>query len=362
MFVFLQLALPDDFMGYWKYLSWPHLHTRGQYFISFAKSIRSDLRFNRNRMEIIGVTVGETQNPRREIPRAIKLTFWRIFVFYIVSVFLIGTLIPYNDRNLHFALSKANPDASASPFVVAILESGIGHDIVDFLNACMCIFVFSSANSNFYVAIRTLYGLAKEKNSPIIFARVNRRGVPIYALGLSTLFVCIAFFNVIEKWSEIFKHITNFVIIFGLLTWISVLVSHICFVKARQAQNIENHELTFMAPWGLAGSYFALIFCIIIVLFKNFDVFIHDKSRKGAEKFDWINFITGYFGVPMYLIMIFGYKLYTKSERRTKLTADLFTGKEEIDREEDEFLTRKATAREHNRWSWFYRHFISWLL
>lgn len=142
--------------------------------ISFrsAKSIRSDLGFYRNRMEIIGVTVGETKNPCREIPRAIKLTFWRMFVFYIVSVFLIGTLTSYNDQNLAFALFYGESEISASPFVVAILKSGIGHEVVDFLIACMAIFVFSSANSNFYVAIRTLYGLAKENNSPIIFARL----------------------------------------------------------------------------------------------------------------------------------------------------------------------------------------------
>ena len=171
----------------------------------------------------------------------------------------------------------------------------------------------------------------------------------------------------IEKWNNIFKHINHFVITFGLLTWISILVSHICFVKARQAQNIEQHELTFIAPWGLEGSYFALIFCIIIVLIKGFEVFVHNKTRKGAEKLDRINFITSFFGIPLYLIMIFAYKLYTKSQRRNKLTADLFTGKAEIDQEEDEFLarkaaTRKTTTRSRNRWSWVYRHFISWLL
>ena len=72
----------------------------------------------------IGVTVGEAQNPRRVIPKAIKLTFWRILVFYVLSVFLIGTLVPYNSKRLSFA-TKQTTGASASPFVVAIAESGI---------------------------------------------------------------------------------------------------------------------------------------------------------------------------------------------------------------------------------------------
>ena len=74
--------------------------------------------------ELVGVTVGEAQNPRRVIPKAIKLTFWRILFFYILSVLLIGTLVPYNSKNLSFA-NKQNTGASASPFVVAVTEAGI---------------------------------------------------------------------------------------------------------------------------------------------------------------------------------------------------------------------------------------------
>lgn len=310
---------------------------------------------------MVGVTVGEAQNPRKVIPRAIKLTFWRILIFYIVSVFLIGTLVPYNDKDLVFA-NKATTGAAASPFVVAILHSGIGRGLAGFLNGCILIFVFSAANSDLYIATRTLYGLAKEGNSFAIFARTDRRGVPIYALGLSALIACVAFLNVAENSTKVFKYFVNLVTIFGLLTWISILVSHICFVKARRAQGIEKHELVYTAPLGLAGTYFALAFCIVIALFKNFDVFVHVKGREGGEKFDHVNFITGYLGIPLYLIMIFGYKFITKTQGRTKLTADLFTGKDLIDREENEFLAQKAANRKQTRGGWFYRHFISWLL
>lgn len=309
---------------------------------------------------MVGVTVGEAQNPRKVIPRAIKLTFWRIVIFYVLSVFLIGTLVPYNDDKLSFA-NKQTTGASASPFVVAILNSGIGSGLAGFLNACILIFVFSAANSDLYIATRTLYGLAKEGNSFAIFARTDRRGVPIYSLGLSALIALIGFLNVRDDSQKIFQHFVNLVTIFGLLTWISILVSHIYFVRARRAQGIENHELAFTAPFGVAGTYFALVFCIIIAIFKNYNVFVHDPTRKGAEKFDYKNFITGYLGIPLYLIMIFGYKLVTKKEGRTPLTADLHTGKDVIDREENEFLARKAAMRKQSPGGWFYRHFVSWL-
>lgn len=74
--------------------------------------------------ELVGVTVGEAQNPRKVIPRAIKLTFWRILFFYVLSVLLIGMLVPYNSERLSFA-TKQTTGASASPFVVAVTEAGI---------------------------------------------------------------------------------------------------------------------------------------------------------------------------------------------------------------------------------------------
>lgn len=305
--------------------------------------------------ELIGVTVGEAQNPRRVIPRAIKLTFWRILFFYVLSVLLIGTLVPYNSKRLSFA-TKQSTGASASPFVVAIIESGI-QVLPGFINACILIFVFSAANSDLYVATRVLYSLAKEGNSLRIFARTDSRGVPIYALGLSTLITCIAFLNVANDSRVVFGYFVRLVTLFGLLTWISILVSHICFVRARRAQGVPKHEMPYTAPLGLYGSYFALVFCILIAVFSNYGVFVHVKTRANPN-FDYKTFITGYLGIPLYLIMILGYKVIMKSKRRRAEDVDLFSGKDEIDREEREFVAKKEGQRDR---SWLYRRFVAWL-
>ncbi|KAL8697306.1 MAG: hypothetical protein Q9224_002383 [Gallowayella concinna] len=311
--------------------------------------------------ELVGVTVGEAQNPRRVIPRAIKLTFWRIVVFYVLSVLLIGMLVPYNSDRLTFATKTATTGASASPFVVAMIDSGISN-LAGFLNACILIFVFSAANSDLYIATRTLYSLAKEGNSARIFAITDRRGVPVYALALSAAISCIAFLNVADDSRKVFTYFVNLVTIFGLLTWISILVTHIYFVKARRAQGIEKHQMSYVAPFGLYGTYFALGFCIVIALFKNFDAFIYVEGRAGGERFDYVSFITGYLGIPLYLCMIFGYKLVTKTKGWTPETADLYSGKAAIDREEEEFLANKAAKQGGGRsGGWFYRNFVAWL-
>lgn len=137
--------------------------------------------------ELIGVVVAEAQNPRKTIPNAIKLTFWRIIFFYCLSVLLVGMIVPYNSARLAFAISSGKTGAAASPFVVAAIVAGV-KVIPHILNACICVFVFSVANSDLYIASRTLYGLASDGDAPEIFKRNDRRGVPVYALAISALF------------------------------------------------------------------------------------------------------------------------------------------------------------------------------
>ena len=50
--------------------------------------------------ELIGITAGESENPERAVPKAIKQVFWRILLFYILAIFVIGMLIPYDSNAL----------------------------------------------------------------------------------------------------------------------------------------------------------------------------------------------------------------------------------------------------------------------
>ncbi|KAF7188789.1 Dicarboxylic amino acid permease [Pseudocercospora fuligena] len=310
--------------------------------------------------ELVGVTVGEAQNPRKNIPRAIKLTFWRIAIFYVVSVILLGMIVPYNSDQLAFA-TKSSTSAAASPFVVAIKLAGI--DVLPgFINGCILIFVFSASNSDLYIASRTLHGLALKRHAPEFLAITNKRGVPYYALGLSSLICCIAFMNVSTSSKTVFGYFVNLVSIFGLLTWISILVSHIYFVKARRAQGVPDNssQLRYKSPFGLWGSYVALAFCCLIALTKNFTVFVPKPSTYG--NFDYKNFITGYLGIPLYLIMIVGYKFVKKTHGVKPHEADLWTDKDVIDADEQEWLAKEAADRANGRdGSWLYRHSIGYI-
>jgi len=128
--------------------------------------------------ELIGVTVGECENPRRNIPSAIRKTFWRILVFYVGGVFCISLLVASNSQDLFVASTKST-SAAASPFVVAVRQFGI-KALPSILNAAILIFVLSAANSDLYIASRTLYALAEEGKAPRFLTRVDKRGVSGY--------------------------------------------------------------------------------------------------------------------------------------------------------------------------------------
>jgi amino acid transporter len=313
--------------------------------------------------ELVGVTVAEAQNPRKTVPRAIKLTFYRILFFYCLSVLLVGMIVPYDSRELAFA-TKAQAGASASPFVVAADIAGV-KVLPHIVNACICVFVFSASNSDLYIASRTLYGLASDGAAPAIFKKTDKHGVPIYALAMSASFCLLAYMNVADDSTKVFGYFVNLTTIFGLMSWISILTTHIWWCRAKKAQGLANEALPYVAPFGMWGSIAALAMCILIALTKNYDVFVRDADTGkifGGEKYK--TFITGYLGIPVYLILIFGHKFITKSRGVKPHEADFYTGKDVIDREEEEFLAAQAAKREAegpNRGGWFYKTFVSWL-
>jgi amino acid transporter len=103
----------------------------------------------------------------------------------------------------------------------------------------------------------------------------------------------------------------------GLLTWVSILVSHIAFCRQRKVQRIDTTYIPFRAPLGAYGSYAALVFLVILILTKGAEVFV--------GKFDYGTFIVQYIGIPVYLLCIFGYKMIKKSRRVRNGEADLIT-------------------------------------
>lgn len=71
--------------------------------------------------ELVGLASAESSNPRKSLPKACKQVFWRITLFYVICLTLVGILVPYDNTDLF----DAENTASASPFVIAIKLGGI---------------------------------------------------------------------------------------------------------------------------------------------------------------------------------------------------------------------------------------------
>ena len=308
--------------------------------------------------ELVGITFAETRNPRRSIPKAIKLTFYRIVVFYILSILFLGMTVSPKDPLL---LSASGSTASASPFVIAIKNAQIkGLDHV--INGCILLFVLSAANSDMYVCSRTVYSLSVAGYAPSFFAKTNRMGVPYYGIALSFAFTLLAYMTVSSSSAEIFGYFVNVVSLTGLLAWCCVLTIHIRFMAACKAQGIDRKtDLAYKSPFQPYGSYFALTICCFVILIKNFTVFL-------GTPFNYKTFITGYIVLPVFIIMYFGYKFYHKTSIIAPEDVDLVTFRDVIDAEAAEFeeeaaqkkAVREAEGNPRDK-EWYYDTFLGWL-
>lgn len=96
-------------------------------------------------VENISVAAAETQNPRHNIPKAAKRVFWRILIFYLITIFMMGLIVPSNDKGL---LSNSG-DAGASPFAIAATNVGI-KVVPSIINAVVVTSAWSAGNSGEY--------------------------------------------------------------------------------------------------------------------------------------------------------------------------------------------------------------------
>ncbi|TYJ51597.1 hypothetical protein B9479_007822 [Cryptococcus floricola] len=286
--------------------------------------------------ELIGVTVGEAKNPRKTVPAAIKKTFFRIIFFYMLCILLVGMIVDSKSSLLAQAAKKGTAGgASASPFVVAIQSAGI-KVLPAIINACLLIFTISAANSDQYIASRTLYGMAKDGNAPRIFTKCNSRGVPWVAFIFTGCFMGLAYLVASDDALKIFNYLVNTVTIFGGLTWVSILASHVAFMRGMKAQGIPRDTLPYKSPLQPYLTYGALFMTCLVCFFKGFDSFM---------PWDYKTFITNYIGIPVYVIGYCGYKLIRRSKAVKMHEMDLSTGAREfddIDEDEEEEMRYKS--------------------
>ncbi|KAK4701163.1 hypothetical protein P7C70_g5076, partial [Phenoliferia sp. Uapishka_3] len=276
--------------------------------------------------EIVALTAGEAENPRRNVPKAIKKVFYRIAIFYIGSVFVIGLLVSPNDPQL-----LNGSGTSASPWTIAITRAGI-KGLPSVINVVVLISAFSAGNSDLYAASRTLYGLACDGKAPAIFRRCTKGGLPIYALGVTALFGFLAYIrltvatkvSVGTSSSKVFTWLSNLGSITGLIAWDCILLSYLRFYYGMKRQGISRSTLPYIAPMQPYASFFGLIFITIVIFFNGYTVFLSGGWSTA-------DFVVDYVTLPIFAVMFVFWKLFKKTKLVSLESMDFDTGRRELE-------------------------------
>ncbi|KAG0294681.1 hypothetical protein BGZ96_000706 [Linnemannia gamsii] len=255
--------------------------------------------------ELIGIAAGESENPRKNVPKAIKQVFWRILLFYIISIFIIGLVIPNNDPRL---LNSGGVDKSAiavSPFTL-VLEKAF-KPASHIMNAVILITVLSAGNSGMYASTRTLMMLARDGKAPAVFGRVNSRGIPMQALAFTTLISALCFCASLLGAGEVYQWLLNISSISGFIAWLGIALSHYRFRRAYVAQGGDVSRLPYKAAMFPFGPIYALLLCTVVVCGQGYSEFTKPNPKA-------INLVACYIGLPFFIAMYIGYKVVYKTK------------------------------------------------
>ena len=259
--------------------------------------------------EMLGVTAGETDNPGKNIPKAVKSVFWRILLFYILAILAIGLLIPYTDSRL------LSDSVTTSPFTLVFENLGVAF-AASVMNAIILTAMLSAGNSGLYAASRMLYQMAIEGKAPKLFTKVTKRGIPVYAL-LATLAVgSLAFLTSFFGDGVVYIWLLNASGLSGFIAWLGIAISHYRFRRAYVAQGKDLNDLPYRSKLFPFGPLFAFVVCMIVVLGQNYAAFT-------GGTIDWYGVVVSYIGLPLFLALWIGYKIKHKTKVVPLKDADL---------------------------------------
>lgn len=202
-------------------------------------------------VELVGTAAAETENPMRNLPKAINSIPIRIGLFYIGALFVIITVIPWNQV-----------DPGKSPFVAMFSLAGLGI-AAHVVNFVVLTSATSSANSGIYSTSRMIYGLATSRLAPSVLGKLSNRKVPVNALFFSCVFLLssVVLLYAGQSIIEAFTIVTTISALLFMFIWSIILASYVQYRRKRP----DLHERsTFKMPGGHAAvamvfAFFAFI-------------------------------------------------------------------------------------------------------
>ncbi|GMA51963.1 putative amino acid permease YvbW [Alicyclobacillus contaminans] len=231
--------------------------------------------------EMVGMTMGETHDPERVIPRVARGVMVRILLFYVLPILVIISLVPWDQVG-----------AVGSPFVTVFQAMGIPA-VPDILNFVILTAVLSTANSGMFAASRVLYSQALDGQAPRWFARLSRNGVPVRALLVSTSFLYVGVVVAMFAGGHTFDDLMVIPGYSVVLVWTLLALAHVR-TRTRSGQSIPLGSLFAVlallvifigivatSPWFGSALTLAAI-CLIALLYVPYRFAIR-SGRDGSQ-------------------------------------------------------------------------------
>ncbi|MGP3772175.1 amino acid permease [Streptomyces sp. SDT5-1] len=202
--------------------------------------------------EIVTLAAGESEDPQKAVTKATNSVIWRIGIFYLGSIFVVLTLLPWNDKSI----------VDEGSYVAALNSIGIPH-AGQVMDVIVLTAVLSCLNSGLYTASRMAFSLGQRGDAPKAFARTTSRGVPRAAILGSVVFGFLAvWFN--YQWPDtVFNFLLNSSGAVALFVWLVI-----CFTQLKMRGMIlrEQPEKLVVKMWLFPYLTWATIAAISFVL------------------------------------------------------------------------------------------------
>lgn len=209
--------------------------------------------------ELIGIAAGETVNPEKTIPLAIKTTIIRLIIFFVGTIAVLSALLPMEQAGV-----------VQSPFVQVFSNIGIPY-VADIFNFVILTAILSAANSGLYASGRMLWSLSNQGTLPKQFAQLSPRGVPIIALSVSMLGGLLALCTSVIAPDTVFlalNAISGFAVV---AVWLSICASHYFFRREYLHSGKDIALLKYKAPFYPYVPIMGFIMCLIACIGLAFD-------------------------------------------------------------------------------------------
>jgi GABA permease len=220
--------------------------------------------------EIATIAAAESPDPAKVISKLTVSVIARILIFYVVSIFLIVSVVPWNEIV-----------AGESPFALALTWMGIPYAGLA-MNIVVLIAVFSCLNSGLYVTSRVLFSLAERGDAPKFMVKVNKRQVPFRAILIASSFGFVTMFFSILSPNAVFAFLVN---ASGAIMLIVYLM--ICFAQLKMRRTIEreNPSALTVKMWLFPGLTYLValaMFAVLVAMLSEKDLAIQLLATLGS--------------------------------------------------------------------------------